>query len=221
MDILKAFISWSGGKDSTLACYRAMMNSIEVVCFVNMLSEDGIYSRSHGINSELLKAQAEAIGIPIIQKKTTWENYEDEFKNTIMQLKKEGVSAGVFGDIDLQEHREWVERVCRETGIKAIFPLWNEEREKLLKEFINYEFKAIVCSTNASFLGSEWLGREVDFNLIRDLKALKNIDLCGERGEYHTFVYDGPIFKFSVKFYKGKWIKKDKKLFLEIGNVKS
>ncbi len=221
MDILKAFVSWSGGKDSTLACYRAMINGIEVVYLVNMLSEDGIYSRSHGISSEVLKAQAEAIGIPIIQKKTTWESYEEEFKNTIMQLKKEGVSAGVFGDIDLQEHRDWVTRVCMETGIEGILPLWNEEKEKLLRDFINHGFKAIVCSTNASFLGSEWLGREVDSDLIRDLKTSGNIDLCGERGEYHTFVYDGPIFKFSVKFFKGKLIKKDKKLFLEVVNVKS
>jgi len=220
MDILKAFVSWSGGKDSALACYRAMVNGVKVVYLVNMLSEDGIYCRSHGISSELLKAQAKVIGIPIIQKKTTWESYEDEFKNTIMQLKKDGVSAGVFGDIDIQEHREWVERVCMETGIKAILPLWNEEREKLLREFINSGLRAIVCSINASFLGSEWLGRKVDSDFIRDLKASGNIDLCGERGEYHTFVYDGPIFKFPVRFSTGKWIQKDKNMFLEICNAK-
>lgn len=216
MAILKAFVSWSGGKESTLAFYRAMKNCIQSVCLINMLSEDGSYSRSHGINSELIKAQAEAIGIPIIQRKTTWESYEDNFKDTIMQLKNEGVEAGVFGDIDLQEHREWVERVCRETGIKAILPLWGEEREKLLMDFITSGFKAIVCSTNASFLGSEWLGREVDYKFIEDLKALGNIDLCGEKGEYHTFVYDGPIFREPVKFTKNKKVLKGKNWFLEI-----
>jgi len=221
MDILKAFVSWSGGKDSALACYRAMVNGVKVLYLVNMLGETGKYSRSHGLTAELLKAQASAIGIPIIQKNTTWESYEYEFKNTIMQLKKDGVSAGVFGDIDVQEHREWVERVCMETGIKAILPLWNEEREPLMKELINSGFKAILCSTNASFLGSEWLGKEVDSDFIRDLKASGNIDLCGERGEYHTFVYDGPIFKFPVRFSAVKWIQKDKNLFLEICNAKS
>ncbi|NWF98577.1 MAG: diphthine--ammonia ligase [Nitrospirae bacterium] len=221
MDILKAFVSWSGGKDSALACYRAMVNGVKVLYLVNMLGETGKYSRSHGLTAELLKTQASAIGIPIIQKNTTWENYEYEFKNTIMQLKKDGVSAGVFGDIDVQEHREWVERVCMETGIKAILPLWNEEREPLMKEFICSGFKAILCSTNASFLGSEWLGKEVDSDFIRDLKASGNIDLCGERGEYHTFVYDGPIFKFPVRFSAVKWIQKDKNLFLEICNAKS
>lgn len=216
MAILKAFVSWSGGKESTLAFYRAMKNCIQSVCLINMLSEDGSYSRSHGINSELIKAQAEAIGIPIIQPKTTWESYEDNFKDTIMQLKNEGVEAGVFGDIDLQEHREWVERVCRETGIKAVLPLWGEEREKLLMDFITSGFKAIVCSTNASFLGSEWLGREVDYKFIEDLKALGNIDLCGEKGEYHTFVYDGPIFREPVKFTKNKKVLRGKNWFLEI-----
>ncbi|GLI53740.1 diphthine--ammonia ligase [Thermodesulfovibrio yellowstonii] len=216
MDILKSFISWSGGKDSSLACYRAMTKGVQVVCLVNMLSEDGIYSRSHGIGSELLRLQAEAIGIPIIQRKTTWESYEKEFKNTILQLKKEDIKAGVFGDIDLQEHRDWVERVCRETGIKVILPLWNEEREKLLKEFIDLGFKAIVCSTNSEFLGKEWLGRQIDDDFIKDLKDLGNIDICGEKGEYHTFVYDGPIFKKAVKFRMVDRVIKDGKWFLKI-----
>ncbi len=216
MAILKAFVSWSGGKDSSLSCYRAMKNGIQIVYLINMLSENGIYSRSHGISSELIKAQAEAIGIPVIQRKTTWESYEEEFKKTLMQLKKEGVEAGVFGDIDLQEHRDWVERVCKETGIKAILPLWNEERERLLREFISHGFKAIICSINSYFLGSEWLGKEINLDFIKDLKALENIDLCGEKGEYHTFVYDGPIFKNPVRFSSGKWIQRDKNLFLEI-----
>ncbi|WP_353684572.1 diphthine--ammonia ligase [Thermodesulfovibrio sp. 3907-1M] len=216
MAILRAFVSWSGGKDSSLACHRAMKNGIDVVYLVNMLSEQGDFSRSHGLSSQLIKAQAEAIGIPVIQRKTTWESYEEEFKKTLLQLKKQGIDAGVFGDIDLEEHREWVERVCGKTGIKAILPLWNEEREKLLKEFIKSGFKAIVCSTNSSFLGSEWLGREIDFDFIKNLKALENVDLCGEKGEYHTFVYDGPIFKSPIRFSFGKKIRKDKNLFLEI-----
>ncbi|MCS7164436.1 MAG: diphthine--ammonia ligase [Thermodesulfovibrio sp.] len=217
MDILKAFVSWSGGKESSLACYRAIKSGVRISFFVNMISEDGLYSRSHGVTSELIKAQAEAVGIPIIQRKTTWEKYEEEFKNTIFKLKEEeDINAGVFGDIDLQQHREWVERICRETEIKAILPLWNEKREILLNEFIKSGFKAIVCTTNASFLGSEWLGREIDFDFIRDLKDLKNVDLCGEKGEYHTFVYDGPIFKKAVRFIVGNKIFKENKWFLEI-----
>jgi uncharacterized protein (TIGR00290 family) len=216
MEILKAFVSWSGGKDSALACFRAMKKGIKILYLLNMLRETGDCSRSHGLSAELLKAQAFAIEIPIIQKATTWGNYEEEFKKTILELKEEGIIAGVFGDIDVEEHRAWIERVCGEIGIKPILPLWKEERETLMKEFINAGFKAIVCAINAEFLGPEWLGREINYDFLEDLKRLGTVDLCGEKGEYHTFVYDGPIFKNPVKFSVGKWIQRDKKYFLEI-----
>jgi len=181
-----------------------------------MVSEDGMRSRSHGLRSELLKLQAQAMGIPIVQRKTTWQNYEEEFKKAVGSFVKEGVQAGVFGDIDFQEHRDWVDRVCKEVGIKPILPLWKREREKLITEFVHLGFKAIIVATNSEFLGKEWLGRRIDRKLIKELKATGNVDLCGEGGEYHTFVYDGPIFKKPVEFTMGKKVLKDKHWFLEI-----
>jgi len=163
-----------------------------------------------------LRAQAEAIGSPIVQRKTTWNTYEEEFKKAALDLKKEGIEAGVFGDIDVQEHRDWVERVCNEVGINALLPLWKGERVELLKEFIQTGFKAIIVATNSDFLGKEWLGREINGEFIEGLKAIGDVDLCGERGEYHTFVYDGPIFKKSVEFIIGKKVLKDKHWFLEL-----
>ncbi|MDI6890045.1 MAG: diphthine--ammonia ligase [Thermodesulfovibrionales bacterium] len=214
---MRVFISWSGGKETSLACYRAIkIWNLEIKYLLNMVSEDGMHSRSHGISSDLLIAQAEAIGIPIVQRKTAWQNYEEEFKRAASDFKNEGVQAGVFGDIDLQEHRDWVEKVCKEIDIKPILPLWEEERERLLEEFIRVGFKAVVVATNSDFLGEEWLGREIDKKFVEDLKALSNIDLCGERGEYHTFVYDGPIFKRPVEFTVGKSVLKDKQWFLEL-----
>ena len=214
---MKAFVSWSGGKETSLSCYKVMQNQdVKVAYLLNMISEDGKYSRSHGIGSDFLRAQAETIGIPIVQIKTTWKTYEEEFKMAVSDLEKDGIEAGVFGDIDLQEHRDWVERVCKETGIRPILPLWKEEREKLLEEFIQVGFKAIVAATNAAFLGEEWLGREINGEFIEGLKAIGDVDLCGERGEYHTFVYDGPIFKKSVEFIIGKKVLKDKHWFLEL-----
>lgn len=221
---MRVFVSWSGGKDTSLACYRAKnIDDFEVKYLLNMVSEDGKRSRSHGIGSDLLRAQAEAIGIPIVQRKTSWKTYEEEFKRAVSDLEKDGIEAGVFGDIDLQEHRDWVERVCREIGIKPILPLWtppthhpNIEREKLLKEFIQVGFKAIVIATNADFLGKEWLGREINGEFIEGLKAVGDIDLCGEKGEYHTFVYDGPILKKPLRFSAGKKTFKDKHWFLEL-----
>ena len=218
---VKAFCCWSGGKESALSLYRIMQNNNVVRGFslaylLNMISEDGKHSRTHGISSNLLKLQADSIGIPIIQSKTSWENYEEEFKKVILDLKKENIHTGIFGDIDLQEHRDWVERVCKETGIKPILPLWKEEREKLLKKFIQSGFKAIIVATNSKFLDEKWLGREINKKFIVDLKNLGGVDLCGEVGEYHTFVYDGPIFKKPLKITKGKKVLRDNHWFLEI-----
>ncbi|MFZ6017038.1 MAG: diphthine--ammonia ligase [Nitrospirota bacterium] len=214
---MKAFVSWSGGKETSLSCYKVMQNQdVKVTYLLNMISEDGKHSRSHGINTSLLKAQAKAMRIPIVQIKTTWQTYEAEFKKAVLNFKEEGIKVGVFGDIDLQEHRDWVERVCKEIGIKPLLPLWKEEGEKLLEQFIRAGFKAIVVATNAKFLGEEWLGREINTEFIKELKLLNNIDLCGERGEYHTFVYDGPIFKRSIEFTVGEKVLKGKHWFLEL-----
>lgn len=213
---MKAFCCWSGGKESALSLYQAKNEGIEVTYLLNMTSEDGEYSRSHGISANCLRLQSEAIGIPIIQRKTSWESYEREFKSAVSELKEEGIEGGVFGDIDLQEHRDWAERVCKDLGIKPILPLWKEKREKLIKDFIKANFKAIVIATQANLLGKEWLGKKIDEEFIDNLKSLTNIDLCGEKGEYHTFVYDGPIFKKPVKFTVGKSVLKDEHWFLRV-----
>ncbi len=214
---MKAFVSWSGGKETLLACYKIMQRQdIKIAYFLNMASEDGRRSRSHGVSSELLKAQAQAAGIPIIQRRTTWENYEEEFKKAVLELKKKGINTGIFGDIDLEEHREWVERVCADIGIKPILPLWGRKREEILREFIQAGFRAMVVTTAVNFLSIEWLGRQVNRKFIEDLKTLKDIDLCGEKGEYHTFVYDGPIFKKPVELILGEKVLNNKHWFLEL-----
>jgi uncharacterized protein (TIGR00290 family) len=213
----KTFVSWSGGKEASLSCYKVKnLNDFEIRYLLNMTSEDARHSRTHGISSDLLRAQAAAIGIPIIQRKTSWESYEKEFKKAIANLRKENIQVGIFGDIDIQEHRDWVERVCKDINIKSILPLWKREREKLLEEFIQIGFKAIVVATNADFLGEEWLGRRIDRKLVKELKAIGIADLCGEKGEYHTFVYDGPIFKDPVEFTTCEKTLKDKHWFLKL-----
>jgi uncharacterized protein (TIGR00290 family) len=213
----KAFVSWSGGKDIALSFYRARQSGdLEITRLLNMASEDGSRSRSHGISSKILQRQADAIGVRLVQGLTGWDRYEDEFKKALSSFREEGIETGVFGDIDLQQHRDWVERVSAETGITAILPLWNEKRQVLVDEFLGAGFKAVVVATDAGALGSEWLGRSIDESFIRDLKALGTIDLCGEKGEFHTFVYDGPIFKKPVEFVKGKKSLRDEHWFLEI-----
>jgi diphthine-ammonia ligase len=198
----KVFVSWSGGKDCCLACYRAIKSGYQVQALVNMVTENGEKSWSHQIPARWLKMQAEAMGIPIVQEPTSSENYKTNFKKVLASLKQEGVTAGIFGDIDFNEHRAWVESVCQESGLQARLPLWLEKQETLIREFVDSGFSATVVLTKAAILGQEWVGRTIDSRFIQEILELgKTIGLtpCGEAGEYHSLVTDGPLFKKRVE----------------------
>jgi len=128
----QVFVSWSGGKDSCFACYQAMANGLKVRYLLNMITEDGKRSWTHGQSAELLQAQSQAIGIPLVQRRTTMDNYETQFKDLLLTLKQEEIEGGVFGDIDLEEHRPWIKRVCREVDITPYIPLWGQAQEQIL-----------------------------------------------------------------------------------------
>ncbi len=209
---MKVFSSWSGGKECALATYKAISQGHEVSYLVNFISEDGERSRSHGTKASVLALQAEAMGIPLIQVKTSWENYEENFKKVVRELKAKGIEGGVFGDIDLEEHREWVERVCSEVGIKALLPLWGIKAEKLIDELLKLKFKAMVIATR---LEEGLLGKVLDKALVRQISKLGSHP-CGESGEYHTFVTDGPIFRRALKVTSGESKKRDNIWFQEI-----
>lgn len=213
----KAFVSWSGGKDSALAYYNAMKNGgMEIACLLNMLAEGGTHSRSHHLSAAVLQAQAEAMGVALAQRQATWPAYEEEFKKALAGFQQEGIQTGVFGDIDVQEHRDWVERVCRESGLAARLPLWRRSRAALMEEFITGGFKAVIVAVNPEYLGDEWLGRQLDRQFVSDMRQMPQVDLCGENGEYHTFVYDGPMFKRPVEFVFGDKTLRDKHCFLDL-----
>jgi len=214
---MKTFVSWSGGKESNFALYQAAKEGFRISHLLNMVTEEGERSRSHGLSSKLIRLQSEALNIPLLQQRCGWTTYEREFKKAVLKLKKKGIEAGVFGDIDFQEHRDWVERVCREVGIKAELPLWGKNRKELLEEFILAGFEAIIVAVKAEVLGKDWLGKKIDKNLVRELEK-KKIDLCGESGEYHTFVINGPIFKRRIKILKSNKVFKDGRWFLDILN---
>jgi len=215
----QAFISWSGGKDCCLACHQAMVDGLEIRYLANMLTEDGTHSRTHGLPDEILQLQSRAIGIPLRQRKATWSTYEDEFKKLLRSFKQQGISEGVFGDIDLEEHREWVERVCHTVDITPHLPLWGKRQDEILKHFINLRFEAVVIATKADVLGEEWLGKRIDLDFINQLTELdktNNITPCGEAGEYHTLVVDGPIFQKRVEIQETGKVLRDGHWFLEI-----
>ncbi|MCJ7515925.1 MAG: diphthine--ammonia ligase [Dehalococcoidia bacterium] len=190
--------SWSGGKDSCFACWKAISHGLKVSHLLNFINTDSTKAMSHGLDSKLIALQAQAMGLPILQQKVTWETYEAGFKDALEKLKLKGITGLVTGDIYLQEHKDWIDRVCGESGVKAILPLWEMDSTRLLNDFIEAGFKAIIISVKAKFLGKEWLGRQVDKKLASELGQLA-IDVCGEAGEFHTFVYDGPSFKKPVK----------------------
>ncbi len=213
---LNAFVSWSGGKDGALSYYRAMKN-FHVTHLLNMVAENGQISRSHGIRTGVLRLQAEAMDLTIVQPRSSWETYEAEFKRALSGLKDKGIEVGIFGDIDFEEHREWVERVSRESGLEAVLPLWGEKnRENLIKELIETGFKAVVVATKKNLLGPEWLGRRIDRDFVRDISKIKGVDISGEKGEYHTLVISGPVFKKRINILKSERVNRGEHSFLDI-----
>ena len=192
------FCSWSGGKDSCLSLYHAIQSGGTPQYLLNMLREDGKKSRSHGLSFETLQIQAKSLNIPLMTRSTTWDEYESHFISALKELKQKGVEVGIFGDIDIEEHREWVEKVCSTVDIKPILPLWKRKRRELLEEFIELGFKATIIVIKEDVLDKKYLGREIDPNLIKELEET-GIDISGELGEYHTIVTEGPIFSRSLK----------------------
>ena len=144
--------------------------------------------------------------------------YEQTFKKAVSTLKRNGVEGMVFGDIYLQEHRDWIERVCGELGITPLLPLWGIAPEQVLSDFIEAGFEAVVISAKADIFDEKWLGRRVDRSFPADLKKLaqeKELDVCGEHGEYHTFVVDGPLFRKRVQVTYGVRVQRNERWFLD------
>jgi len=206
--------SWSGGKDSCFACYKAICEGYNVSYLLNFISKEYKRVSFHGTEAKLIQLQAEAIGIPLLQKETTWNGYEQEFKDAVKSLIPDGVTGMVFGDIYLEEHKDWVDRVCGELGIEAIEPLWGQDPERSLLDFIDAGFEATIVSAKSELFDDKWMGQKLDREFLSYLKD-NNIDLCGENGEYHTFVTAGPMFNKKIKITKSQPITRDGYWFLD------
>lgn len=194
----QAFCSWSGGKDSCLALKRALAEGYNVTHLVTMFDESGERSRSHAVSREVMQAQADGLGIELIIATASWQDYEKVFVETLQGLKAKGCHYGIFGDIDLEAHREWEEKVCAAGGIEAVLPLWNEDRLDLVNEFLDEGFRSVVICINESFIEKSFCGRVFGREFIADLP--EGVDACGENGEFHTFVFDGPLFRRPVDY---------------------
>lgn len=191
------FCSWSGGKDSCLALYKAIRNGGIPKALLTMLTEDGERTRSHGLPVGVVQCQAERLGIPLVVRKSSWDDYEGNFVSAIHNFKRDGIEYGVFGDIDLEPHLQWVERVCLSVAIQPYEPLWKRTRRDLLNEFLDLGFQATIVAIKQGALDNSFLGRLLDQQAITDIEKA-GCDASGEGGEYHTVVTAGPIYSSVI-----------------------
>jgi uncharacterized protein (TIGR00290 family) len=203
----KSFFNWSGGKDSSLALYHALNDpdySVERL----LTNVNNQYRRisMHGVRVELLEQQATAIGIPlqklVLPDQPSMAEYEEQMMQTMRQLQEERFTHSLFGDIFLEDLKTYREIQLAKVQMRAVFPLWKRDTMELIHEFIDLGFKTIVVCVKAEMLDESFAGRIIDKDFLKDLPV--NVDPCGENGEFHTFVFDGPIFKRPVFFKIGE-----------------
>ncbi len=207
-------VSWSGGKDSCLAMYRATQSGAQVEVVVNMKVEGGERSRSHGLRSSLIEAQARAMGLRLKGRATSWKDYEIHFVQILRDLANDGIEAVVFGDIGLQAHLAWEEMVCRQAGMIPVLPLWHAGRMELVQEFVGAGFKSHIVALRAETLSPDYLGRLFTSELAQEFEA-KGIDACGENGEFHTVVTSGPLFRQPIEIVPGERVQRERYWFLD------
>lgn len=209
------FCSWSGGKDSCLALHQAIQNGGKPQYLLTMMAEDGITSRSHRLPKDLLEEQSKSLGIPIIFRSTSWNEYEALFISALNEFRKNGIKHGVFGDIDINTHLKWVKRVCSLTDIIPVHPLWKQNRQKLLTEFISLNYSAIIIVLKDDKLDRKFLGKKINRKILAELQKT-GIDPSGELGEYHTSVVSGPIFSSKIRVKMGQQLQHNGYWFQEL-----
>lgn len=207
----KVTISWSGGKDAALALYKILQSDeVEVVSLHTTFDEKLKRVGMHGIPESLIEQQAAAIGLPLekiyLPADSTHQSYEKVMEAFCTAQKEKGVETIVYGDILLKDLKTYREKQLAKVGIKAIFPLWGISTELLLAEFIALDFETLLCCIDAKILPKAFLGKTLNKTLGKEIAQLA--DPCGENGEYHTFVYNGPLFKAPLSFKKGEAVLK-------------
>lgn len=212
----KVLFSWSGGKDSALALYELQKTkSYEIAALLTTITRDYDRVSMHGVRTILLEMQAESLGIPLekvfITKNSTNEQYERKMSEVMTKYLAAGVSSIVFGDIFLEELRKYREDNLSKIGAKAIFPLWKKDTAVLAHEFIDSGFKAVITCIDSNHLNKTFIGSAFDKQFLSKLPPA--VDLCGENGEFHSFVYDGPIFRQVISHTTGKVVLRENRFY--------
>jgi uncharacterized protein (TIGR00290 family) len=212
----KVIVAWSGGKDSALALYEILnAKSYEVLELLTTVTEDYDRISIHGVRRVLLEQQARSLGFPLeemlISKGASDEEYGREMLRILTRRLASGVFSVVFGDIFLEDVRKYREQTLMKIGMKGIFPLWKRDTRQLARTFIDLGFKAVITCVDSKSLGKDFVGREFDRQFLADLPF--NVDPCGENGEFHSFVYDGPIFSERIFFTKGEIVLRENRFY--------
>lgn len=212
----QVLFSWSGGKDSSLALYELKNSQIfEVTALITTVTADYDRVSMHGLRTSLLEQQAEYLNIPLekvfISKNASNDEYESKFNEVILNYKESGIRHIVFGDLFLQEIKKYREDLLQKIEMECVFPIWKRDTAQLAKEFINSGFKAITVCVDSNVLGEEFAGREFDKQFLNELPS--GVDPCGENGEFHTFVYEGPIFNNPIKHELGEIVLRDERFY--------
>ncbi len=209
--MIPVIFNWSGGKDSSLALYKIMQEKkYEVKYLLTTLNAENQRISMHGVRKELLQQQADKIGIPLkmvfLDPSASLEEYNKQMANTLAAFQEEGIKHAVFGDIFLEDLKQYRDDRLKEAGFTGVYPLWKMDSSELVKEFVSLGFKTTLVCINNRLLDKEFCGRTIDNEFIKDLPH--NVDPAGENGEFHTFAYDGPIFKEPVDFSYGEVVER-------------
>lgn len=201
-------MSWSGGKDSAYALHLVLQAQVYDVQFLISTFNEPLHRLSmHGVRESLIEAQAQEIGIPLLKvfvTESSNEHYEKQLAAAMLKVKEQGIQHIIFGDIFLEDLRQYRETLFAGMHMQTVFPLWKMNTRKLIGNFIQQGFKTITCCISTSWLPKEMLGRQVDETFLKDLPA--NTDPCGENGEYHSYCYAGPIFKHPITIKTGEMV---------------
>jgi uncharacterized protein (TIGR00290 family) len=203
---VKGYMNWSGGKDSSLCLHYAYQQKIPVQALLTSVNKVHNRISMHGVRNELLDQQAASIGLPLykieLPEQPGMDEYEELMKEKVEQLKNNAFTHALFGDIFLEDLKRYREEKLRTLDMQCLFPLWKIDTKELMQEFLSLGFKAIIVCVNEKFLDKSFCGRLIDESFVNDLPP--HVDVCGENGEYHSFVFDGPVFKQPIAFTKGE-----------------
>jgi len=209
-------VSWSGGKDSAIALYEILKTQkYQISALLTTVTEDYDRISMHGVRRILLEQQVASLGFPLekvlIPKNASNEEYEANMERVLTKYKKAGTSSVVFGDIFLEDLRKYREDKLASLGMQGIFPLWKRDTHELARSLNVLGFKAITTCVDSQALGKQFVGRQIDAQFLAELPAA--VDPCGENGEYHSFVYAGPIFKQSVAYTPGEIVLRENRFY--------